>query len=250
MKLEDDTPDLGEIVRPYPKVPPIRHILRKEHPVCGRMVVFEGPDGAGKSTHIEMLRAPLERLGSKVLVAGFSPLIRHAWLRSKWENSDPYTMALIYAAGLTDTVNRLVLPALESGTVVLMDRYVYSIMARSIVRGCQVAWVHELVSHLPIPDLVIHLQVPAHVSLSRKQVTPPGPGYWESGADVFGDDQLRLSEDLGVFSQCFLQYQQAVQDETSALLTEVTTLAVDADRDADVVHQTIWDAIETLRETP
>lgn len=223
----DDTPGLDERVWPYPKLPPVRNIGRAVP--AGRVFAVEGPDGAGKSTQIALLTARLRAYGLDVAVCSYlrNPLIAHCGLRGKWLNWDPYTMAMTFAAALTDLVNRDVIPhATKPDGVVILDRYVYSIAARAEVRGCPRPWLRSLLEPAALPHATIQLRTPISECLARKRDSARGFAYWESGVDAFGPDGLRMGGTPDEFGATFARYQEAVQAVVDDLLAGTDALVV------------------------
>ncbi|HEY9758474.1 MAG TPA: dTMP kinase [Oculatellaceae cyanobacterium] len=100
----------------------------------GCFVTLEGPEGAGKTTQVKLLSKQLEILGIKHLVTrdpGGTPLgrqIRRILLNP--ENPvHPTTELLLYQADRAQHVSELIMPALQSGTLVICDRYIDSTVA-------------------------------------------------------------------------------------------------------------------------
>ena len=94
----------------------------------GTFITFEGIDGSGKSTQLRLLNQFLRSHGCNVLLTrepGGTKLglrLREALLDAT-EEVDPLTELLVFAADRAQHVRRIVLPALESGEVVISDRY-------------------------------------------------------------------------------------------------------------------------------
>ena len=107
----------------------------------GHLIVVEGADGVGRSTHIELLQGWLEGHGFAVATTGMvrSALTQRGIEEAKeGHNFDRTTMALFYATDLADRIENEIIPALRSGFVVLSDRYVYTMIARGAARPA--AW--------------------------------------------------------------------------------------------------------------
>ncbi len=143
------------------------------HP--GTFVSFEGGDGVGKSTQLDLLRAWLGVLGREVVVTrepGGTPLgleLRSAVLHG--DHVAPRAEALIYAADRAHHVATVVRPALDRGAVVLTDRYLDSSVAyQGVGRGLGAATVEQLnlwgVEGL-LPDLTVLLDLDPDVGLAR-----------------------------------------------------------------------------------
>lgn len=101
----------------------------------GKLITFEGPDGAGKTTQVRLLAETLETRGYSVLVTrepGGTPLseaIRDLLLDPRNKEMSPITEALLYAGARAQLVSEVIIPALEAGMVVLCDRFVDSSLA-------------------------------------------------------------------------------------------------------------------------
>lgn len=101
----------------------------------GVFVVFEGGDGVGKSTQVQLLAAALADAGAEVLRT-FEPgdsavgaEIRRLVLDPATGDLDPRAEALLYAADKAQHLHAVVRPALARGAVVVCDRYVDSMLA-------------------------------------------------------------------------------------------------------------------------
>lgn len=228
MIIKDDTPELGAIVSPYPQVPPVREILNIEE-LKGQLIVFEGPDGAGKSTYIESLLNEMEKNNIKATKVHFisSEFIKHILLKSKYQNCDPYTATFIYGAALNNMLNRVIIPKLREGTTVILDRYFYSIIARGIARGCDKRWLTSLFSYLPKPNKIILLDTPISVCLNRKIEAGKMLSYWECGADIHSEDSVRYTQSVEELCKGFLLHQSNVQDVIKEITMKENTLLID-----------------------
>lgn len=101
----------------------------------GLFLALEGGEGSGKSTQAGLLVTWLEGLGQRVLLTrepggtAVGAILRGIVLDNETGELSPRTEALIYAADKAEHVDRVVLPALADGVVVLTDRYVDSTLA-------------------------------------------------------------------------------------------------------------------------
>ncbi|HEY7679158.1 MAG TPA: thymidylate kinase, partial [Terriglobia bacterium] len=103
----------------------------------GKLIVIEGTDGVGRTTQINLLKPWLEQEGRAVLVTGMSrsTLAGKGIKRAKEGNTlGRITLTLFYATDFADRLENEIVPALRAGFVVLTDRYIYSLMARALVR--------------------------------------------------------------------------------------------------------------------
>src|SRR5438445_13816475 len=106
--------------------------------ITGSLIVIEGMDGSGRSTQIALLQEWLESEGFAVQTSGLrrSNLVGRDIDELLAKNAATrLTLALMYATDIFDQVEHRILPALRSGTVVLADRFIFTLIARGVVRG-------------------------------------------------------------------------------------------------------------------
>jgi dTMP kinase len=141
----------------------------------GRLITVEGVEGAGKSTHVEGLRAWLVERGVPV-VATAEPdgTALGASLRRVLGEVDrvtPLTEAFLFAASRAEHVERVIRPALAAGQVVLCDRYVDSTVAyQGYGRGLPletIAQLNRLATDGVMPDLTLVLDLDVAEGLRR-----------------------------------------------------------------------------------
>ena len=194
--------------------------------LSGWLVVIEGPDGVGRTTHVDRLRAHLEQLGYAVAETGLtrSDLASRGIRRAKQGNTlGANAFNLFYATDFADRLEQQIVPALRAGFVMITDRYVYSLIARAIVRGADPDWIKQVYSFALLPDAVYYLHIEAQQLVPR--VLAEGPfDYWESGMDV------PMGEDL---YDSFVNYQGRIIRELDGLAREYGFHTLDATRDED-----------------
>src|SRR5215813_11438042 len=130
--------------------------------LTGWLIVIEGTDGVGRTTHVTRLRADLERRGYAVAETGLtrSDLARRGIRRAKQGNtlgSNAYN--LFYATDFADRLEQQIVTALRAGFVMITDRYIYSLIARAIVRGADSDWIKQVYSFALQPDAVFYLRI-------------------------------------------------------------------------------------------
>lgn len=142
----------------------------------GYFISFEGGDGSGKSTQIQILREFLEDRGYDVIITrepGGTPIsekIRSIILDKANSEMDDMTEALLYAAARAQLVSQVIRPALEEGKVVICDRFVDSSLAyQAYARGLgdSVKTINAFAVGDCMPDLTILLKVNPQVGSSR-----------------------------------------------------------------------------------
>ncbi len=196
--------------------------------LAGKLIVIEGTDGAGRSTQIDLLKPWLGELGHAVVDTGMtrSPLAGEGIRRAKEGNNlGRVTQALFYATDFVDRLENEIVPALRAGFIVLTDRYIYSLMARAIVRGMDPRWIRSIYSVALKPDAVFYLRLGIDQLLPRV-VFSRGFDYWESGMDLYpGHDMF----------DSFCSYQSALLTEFDRLSAEFNFQMVDAAAGAQTV---------------
>lgn len=142
----------------------------------GKVVVFEGTEGAGKTTQIRLLAERLAVAGIECVAVrepGGTPVgdaIREILLHPEKEITAA-TEALLFMSSRAELVAREVLPSLEQGMVVLVDRfflstYAYQVFGRGLPEE-EVRAANRLATSGLVPDLTLLLDVPAAEGLSR-----------------------------------------------------------------------------------
>lgn len=197
--------------------------------LTGMLVVIEGPDASGRSTHIQLLAEWLEQQGYPVGRTGLtrSVLVSNELEAAKLGNVlSPRTRALFYATDFYDQLENVIVPALRAGSIVLADRYIYTLMARDLVRGADQEWLESLYSMAIVPDLVIYFTVTPDVLSERTLASHRRLDYWESGMD------LGFSRD---WFTSFVEYQGRMAERFDALRERYAIEEVDANgRIADI----------------
>lgn len=205
----------------------------------GRLIAIEGTDGAGRSTHIALLREWLETEGHGVLHTGLSRgRLAGAGLRraKRGTTMGPRTLDLFYATDFADRLENEILPGLRAGFVVLTDRYFYSIMARSIVRGMDAEWLRGVYTFAPEPHGVLYLRITVP-NLIPRVLSRGGFDYWESGLD--------FQEEVDVYKS-FVRYQGKLLDVFDQLAQKYRFQVIDANRGIAEVFADLKRAIQAL----
>lgn len=172
----------------------------------GRLVVLEGPEGAGKTTQIGHL---LRRLGDAGLPrvsvqepgqTAVGAAVRNIVLDPLWDLCAS-TEALLFMASRAELVEREVVPALAEGTHVIADRFFLSTYAYQIAgRGLSeedVRAANRLATSGLVPDLTILLDLPTAEGMTRAAARA-GPDRIEGSGDAF---HQRVSAAFSLFAR-------------------------------------------------
>jgi dTMP kinase len=189
----------------------------------GKLIVLEGSDGVGRSTQIQLLRRWLEDEGFAVSDTGLrrSRMTQKGLDEAKKGHTLGHiTMSLFYAADFADRLENQIIPALQAGFIVLSDRYMYSTIARDIVRGADPNWARGVYGFALKPDLVLYLRAEVTDLVSRL-IHGRGLNYWEAGMDIHPSYDLYDS---------FIEYQSEIILLFDQFTSEYGFITVDAGR--------------------
>jgi len=200
------------------------------HGYPGRLLVFEGLDGSGKSTQAALLGKWLQSKGYRVFFTEWnsSELVASTIRRGKKKGLlTPTTFSLLHAVDFADRFERKILPPLRAGYLVVCDRYAYTAFVRDAARGCDPAWVRMIYSFAPRPDRIFYFRVPVGVTLKRKLASRQKMNYYEAGMD------LGLSDDL---VESYQRFQGRLKREYDRLATIDDFRVVNAQRPVEVIQ--------------
>jgi len=215
-----DNPFFG---RPLPEV--------RETNFAGKLFAIEGADGSGRSTQIAQLSEWLEANGFAVRHMGLrrSNLVAEELEDAKQGNVLTHTtLSLFYATDFFDQLVHEIIPALRAGLIVLADRYIYTLMARDIVRGADRGWTRNLYSPALLPDAVFYFRVGARQLVERNFQKNPTLDYWESGMD------LGLSLDM---FDSFVKYQRLLAAEFQGLAKDHAFTVINANLRVETIQR-------------
>ena len=199
--------------------------------LVGKLIAVEGADGSGRSTQIARLVEWLETSGHATVQVGLkrSTLVSEELERAQEGNIlSRTTLSLFYATDFADQLENIIIPALKAGFIVLADRYIYTLMARDMVRGMDAAWLKNVYGIAPVPDAVFYLSIEAEELVQRNLSKNATLDYWESGMDI------GLSRD--VFDS-FVEYQTKMQKAFRQLQKTYGFTIVDGNRSVDGITQ-------------
>ena len=197
----------------------------------GKLIVIEGPDAVGRSTQVRLLKGWLEHEGHAVLDSGMarSALAGKGIAEAKKGNTlGPVTMTLFYATDFADRLENEIIPSLRAGFVVLIDRYIFSIMARAIARGEDRDWIERVAGFALVPHAVYYLKASVKDLVSRVVLGRGVLDYWESGMDLrFGDDKF----------SSFVRYQRRLIQALDSMASPYNFTTVDAAQPVDAIFR-------------
>jgi dTMP kinase len=206
--------------------------------LSGKFIVLDGTEGAGKSTQIQLLRDRLvaggvevlqvrdpgtTKIGEQVRAILLSPDNREMGMRAEM---------LLYMAARAQLITEVVLPAIETGKLVLSDRFVSSTLAYQLggedLTADEIREVADVAIQGHWPDLTLILDMPAEKSIARVQ------------------------REKDRIEQRPLEYHEMVRQNfhAQAQLEPERFRIINADRDVQLVHEEIWAAVQGLGAEP
>lgn len=173
------------------------------------LITFEGIDGSGKTTQISLLTDKLESLGFNVRVfrepggTKVSEIIRELLLNTKVE-IDPVSELLLFSSARSQLIAQEVIPALEKGDIVILDRFYDSTTAyQGYGRSClplqQIEQINKIASHNCAPDFTFYLRLSLEESnkrrshLNKDRMEQAGEDFFKKVIDGF--DEIAKKEE-------------------------------------------------------
>lgn len=199
------------------------------------LITFEGIEGCGKTTQIELLYTYLESSGHTVIKTrepggtAFGESLRNTFLHAKMKVY-PLSELLVFMAMRAQHVDELILPALKEGTIVLCDRFADASYAyQGYGRGIDLS-VIETLNKLVIkeikPNLTILLNCPIEKGLTRKAQS--------ASMDRFEKEELSFHRKIKE------GYEELVKKDPTRFFV------VDGTLDIKAIHETIRKKVEDL----
>lgn len=195
-------------------------------------ITFEGIDGSGKSTQISKLKNRLEKEGALVKVFRdpggpvVSEQIREILLNTDYD-IDPVTELLLFSAARSQLMAESVLPEIEKGTTVILDRFYDSTVAyqgygRESVSLDEIHKMNRIASHKTQPDLTVYMDIPLEKAKNRMAKQKD---RMERAGDHFFEKVIKGFRKLAEMEDRFF--------------------TVDATQPADQVHERIWNQVQS-----
>ena len=199
--------------------------------ITGTLIVIEGMDGSGRSTQIALLQEWLESEGFAVQTSGLrrSNLVGRDIDQLLAKNAvTRLTLSLMYATDFFDQVEHRILPALRAGTVVLADRFIFTLIARGVVRGINRDYISGLYAMALRPHLTFWLNVRPETAFAREFKKAQAISYWEAGRD------MSLSHDL---YWSFIRYQTMIKREFEVMAKRHNFIELDGEASVSAVNK-------------
>jgi dTMP kinase len=210
----------------------------------GKLIVFEGLDGSGKSTQVRILSEFLRGKGYNVVVTEWnsSRVISKVLKRAKRARMlDPISFSMFHAADFIARLESVIIPSLQEGDIVIADRYIYTALARDRARGARSSWIENIYYMAPIPDISIYCWVSPEEALKRviSKNRRGIPKYYEAGMDIHPE----LSP-----KKAFLLFQSEMERYYDELLRDGKLVKVDMTRSVEETANEIRELVIPIIE--
>jgi dTMP kinase len=204
----------------------------------GKLIVFEGPDGSGKTTILKNINKKLINLGYPIMLVRepggtfISEQIREIIIDNNNTEMNSKTECLLFAASRAQLVEEKIKPALNRGEIILCDRFVLSsLLYQGVGRGLginEVKKINDFATGFIKPDLTIFFNIDYKTALMRKRAN-------------FKADRLE-SEDFDFHKKIFDAYIDLAKKYKEDIKQ------VDASLSIDQVSENVLKLIEDLLE--
>lgn len=153
------------------------NMRKNETPGC--LITFCGLDGCGKSTMMRRLIEDLAKENRLFMTKQPTDAVRNSeifrtYMDSPDHNAFDYrSLSLLAASDRLQHVNKVIVPAMQKGQLVLSDRYFYSCLANLRARGYETdAWIYEIAESIVKPDLAFFFDLPVEEAVARVRRRP------------------------------------------------------------------------------
>lgn len=208
--------------------------MRHETVETGKLITFEGGEGAGKSTQVSILVERLRSAGRHAIATrepGGSPVaedIRETLLSGKVKQFGPFAEALLFSIARQDHIDTVIGDALARGQWVVCDRFLDSTRAYQGATGGVPAPVisalERLTLHGIMPNLTIVLDIPVEEGLARMARRRGAPDRFES-------------QDLAQHERIRKAFLNIAEEEPGRCVV------IDARKSEALVAEDVWEAV-------
>lgn len=157
----------------------MKSLNMRPNTTSGFLFTFCGLDGCGKTTMIKRIKEYLEKEYSVFLTKQPTNAVRESDIFRTYmdnPNHDAYdyrSLSLLAASDRVQHTNKVILPRIEAGEIVISDRYFYSCLANLRARGYEKdKWIYEVAESMVKPDVAFFLDVPVETAVKRVRRRP------------------------------------------------------------------------------
>lgn len=199
----------------------------------GMLITFDGLDGTGKTTLINMLHDKLRSLGYEIFLMKHptDAVRKHEFFKRIVSSSDltgfEYrSLSLLSVSDFLQNSLHLILPKLKNGYVVIYDRYFYTTLANLRARDYREdKWIYEIANYIPSPDIAFFLDVAFDLTIKRIRERPNEKEKWIN-----------------------MEFEKIKQDEYKYICNISNGILVDSSTDPIETFKHIWNSIENCNK--
>ncbi len=205
------------------------------------IISFEGLDFSGKTTQIKLLVEKLQRHKFSVVLVrepggtAISEKIREILLDKKYSEMTEVAELFLFSAARTQLVSEVIIPAVQLGKIVICDRFVDSTTAyQGYGRGIlidAVQQINKLATHNTLPDITFFIDIPLSVITQRLIDSNSTTDRMEAAGKTF-------------FEKTRAGYLSIAKTEPERFII------IDGNRDIDIIHDEIWQIVQTRLNIP
>ena len=222
----------------------IKHIISTAPKDRGKILVFEGSDGAAKSTNAQKTIDWLKEHDFKVATTKWnsSELLKDAISKGKESKSlSPWLYSLLHVADMLVRYENDIVPALYKDEIVVCDRYYYTSLVRDGIRGVNTLILEKIYSELRQPDIIFHCVCPIEIAYERI-LNDKSPKYYSAGMD------LGLSKSL---EGSLLEYLKLLDREYKKILPKQKGyVRINTNQSFKKVFKEVKETLENLEKLP
>lgn len=156
----------------------------QKNPHKGKFIVFEGLDGSGQSTQTKLLSDFLSKNGFQVILtkeptkdSTVAGKIRD--ILANKTKIEPKKLQELFVEDRREHLEKTIIPALESGKIVVSDRYFFSTFAYGKSEGLDLEWLIEMNNEFLLPDISFILKVSPEICIKRIEERGEGKQFFE-----------------------------------------------------------------------
>lgn len=198
------------------------------------LLSFEGIDGSGKTTQINLLKKRAESAGNDVYIfrepggTGVSESIRNLLLNHD-EDMNPVTEMLLFSAARSELLSQKVIPLLNAGKLVILDRFYDSTVAyqgygRNSMPIPELLKINAIASHRIVPNLTFYLRIPLEVAEARRKSIDP-------------DRMERSGKEF---------YARVIAGFDKIAASDQRFVTLDAQQSLEALHDQIWTKVQNF----
>ncbi|MBR4031265.1 MAG: dTMP kinase [Clostridia bacterium] len=157
----------------------MKKLNMRKNETPGFLITFCGLDGCGKTTMMKRLIADLENEHNILVTKQPTNAVRNSEIFRTYMDCpdhdafDYRSLSLLAASDRLQHVNKVIEPAMQSGKIVLSDRYFYSCLSNLRARGFQNdEWIYEIAGSVIKPDIAFFFDVPVEEAVARVRRRP------------------------------------------------------------------------------